>query len=89
VRHLSAALPTEWAVVQVSDDGIGIPRDQQQHIFERFYQVASSLTREQGGVGLGLSIVCDLTTLQGGVVWVESEAGKGSTFSFALPSAAM
>jgi signal transduction histidine kinase len=85
VRRLSGALPAEWAVVRVKDDGIGIPRDQQQRIFERFYQVASSLTREQGGAGLGLAIVCDLTTLQGGVVWVESEEGRGSTFSFALP----
>lgn len=85
VRRLSAGLPPRWAVVRVQDTGIGIARDQQARIFERFYQVASSLTREQGGVGLGLSIVCDLTTLQGGVVWVESEEGRGSTFSFALP----
>ncbi|NTU81857.1 MAG: response regulator [Chloroflexales bacterium] len=89
VRRLSGTMPAEWAVVRVTDDGIGIPRDQQQRIFERFYQVASSLTREQGGVGLGLSIVCDLTALQGGVVWVESEEGRGSTFSFALPIAAV
>jgi signal transduction histidine kinase len=88
VRRLSGALPAVWAVVRVQDTGIGIARDQQTRIFERFYQVASSLTREQGGVGLGLSLVCDLTTLQGGVVWVESEEGRGSTFCFALPSAA-
>jgi signal transduction histidine kinase len=88
VRRLSGALPASWAVVRVQDTGIGIARDQQTRIFERFYQVASSLTREQGGVGLGLSLVCDLTTLQGGVVWVESEEGRGSTFCFALPSVA-
>lgn len=87
VRRLSGALPAAWAVVQVQDTGIGIARDQQSRIFERFYQVANSLTREQGGVGLGLSLVCDLTTLQGGVVWVESEEGRGSTFCFALPCA--
>lgn len=87
VRRLSGALPAAWAVIRVVDNGIGIPRDQQQRIFERFYQVASSLTREQGGVGLGLAIVCDLASLQGGVVWVESEEGQGSTFSFALPMA--
>lgn len=87
VRRLSGALAAEWAVVRVKDDGIGIPRDKQQRIFERFYQVASSLTREQGGTGLGLAIVCDLTSIQGGVVWVESEEGAGSTFSFALPMA--
>lgn len=86
-RRISGATSVAWAVVRVRDDGIGIPRDKQQRIFERFYQVASSLTREQGGPGLGLAIVCDLTSLQGGVVWVESEAGQGSTFSFALPIA--
>jgi signal transduction histidine kinase len=85
VRRLSGALPPRWAVVRVQDTGIGIARDQQARIFERFYQVASSLTREQGGVGLGLSLVCDLSSLQGGVVWVESEEGRGSCFSFALP----
>lgn len=85
VRRLSGGLPARWAVVRVQDTGIGIARDHQARIFERFYQVASSLTREQGGVGLGLAIVCDLTTLQGGVVWVESEEGSGSNFSFALP----
>lgn len=85
VRRLKGAIPPEWAVVRVEDTGIGIPRDQQARIFDRFYQVASSLTREHGGAGLGLAIVCDLTTLLGGVVWVESEEGRGSTFSFALP----
>jgi signal transduction histidine kinase len=85
VRRLTGRLPAGWAVVRVLDTGIGIARDQQARIFERFYQVASSLTREQGGVGLGLAIVCDLTTLQGGVVWVESEEGHGSVFSIALP----
>ena len=88
MRRLSGTLAPEWAVVRVQDSGIGIARDQQVRIFERFYQVASSLTREQGGVGLGLAIVCDLTTLQGGVVWVESEEGSGSTFSLALPISA-
>jgi signal transduction histidine kinase len=87
VRRLGNALPPAWAVVRVQDNGIGIPRDQQHRIFERFYQVASSLTREQGGVGRGLAIVCDLATLHGGVVWVESEEGQGSTFSFGLPIA--
>jgi signal transduction histidine kinase len=87
IRRHSGALAPNWAVVTVRDSGIGIARDQQVRIFERFYQVASSLTREQGGVGLGLAIVCDLSSLQGGVVWVESEEGQGSRFSFALPLA--
>lgn len=85
LRRLSSRLSPHWAVVRVSDTGIGVARDQQAKIFERFYQVANSLTREQGGVGLGLAIACELSTLQDGVVWVESEEGQGSVFSFALP----
>jgi signal transduction histidine kinase len=85
MRRLAEATLATWALVRVKDTGIGIAREQQGRIFERFYQVASSLTREQGGTGLGLAIVCDLATLQGGVVWVESEEGRGSIFSFALP----
>ncbi len=85
MRRLAGAAPAHWALVRVKDTGIGIPREQQGRIFERFYQVASSLTREQGGTGLGLAIVCDLAALQGGLVWVESEEGRGSIFSFALP----
>lgn len=85
LRQLTAATPQAWAVVRVQDNGIGIARDQQARIFDRFYQVASSLTREQGGVGLGLAIVGDLATLQRGVIWVESEQNQGSVFSFALP----
>jgi len=85
MRRLADAVPANWALVRVRDTGIGIPREQQGRIFERFYQVASSLTREQGGTGLGLAIVSDLAALQGGVVWVESEEGRGSVFSFALP----
>lgn len=74
-----------WIVMQVCDTGIGIPAHEQPRIFERFYQVAASLTRQQGGAGLGLAIVRELTALQGGLVWVESVEGQGSTFSFALP----
>lgn len=74
-----------WIVMQVCDTGIGIPEHEQPRIFERFYQVAASLTRQQGGAGLGLAIVRELTALQGGLVWVESVEGQGSTFSFALP----
>lgn len=74
-----------WIVFQVCDTGIGIPEDLQPRIFERFYQVAASLTRQQGGVGLGLAIVRELTALHSGLVWVESVEREGSTFSFALP----
>ena len=69
----------------VRDTGIGIPKEEQNRIFDRFYQVDSSLTREHRGAGLGLAIVKHIVTQHGGEVWVESEEQKGSTFFIRLP----
>jgi len=69
----------------VSDQGIGIPKDQQEKIFERFYQVNGSARRRFGGAGLGLAIVRQIVETHGGRVWVESDEGKGSTFYFTIP----
>ena len=69
----------------VSDQGIGIPKDQQDRIFERFYQVDGSARRRFSGAGLGLAIVKRIVETHGGRVWVESEPGKGSTFYFTTP----
>jgi two-component system, NarL family, sensor histidine kinase BarA len=84
--------PADWLVLVVADNGIGIPLDDQATIFEKFRQgsVASDgddamLTREYEGTGLGLSIVKELTRLLGGEVFLESEFGKGSTFSVRIP----
>ncbi|MEI7772078.1 MAG: response regulator [Chloroflexales bacterium] len=88
IRSLGSLAATDWAVIRVADPGPGLSREQQLRIFERFYQVAGSLTRSQGGVGLGLSLVADLAVLQGGIIWVESAEGRGSIFSFALPCSA-
>jgi two-component system sensor histidine kinase/response regulator len=66
----------------VSDTGIGIPLDRQQRVFEAFTQADGSTTRAYGGTGLGLTISSKLVQLMGGRVWVESEAGRGSTFHF-------
>jgi signal transduction histidine kinase len=71
--------------VSVRDSGIGIPEDKMQYIFERFRQVDKSLSRNREGSGIGLSLVKALVELHGGRVWVESEYGKGSTFTFQLP----
>ena len=66
----------------VRDTGVGIPLDRQQSIFEAFTQADGSVTRTYGGTGLGLTISSQLVQLMGGRLWVESEAGKGSTFHF-------
>jgi len=69
----------------VGDRGIGIPADQLDRIWERFYQVDGSSTRRFGGVGLGLAIVRNILKAHGGRIWVESQQGVGSTFHFLLP----
>ncbi|MCF8455420.1 MAG: response regulator, partial [Bacteroidales bacterium] len=69
----------------VKDTGIGIPKEKQQIIFEKFRQADDSHTRKHGGVGLGLAICKELAPLLGGELRVESEVGIGSTFSFSLP----
>ena len=69
----------------VKDTGQGIPKENYEYIFSRFYQVDSSATRKVGGSGLGLSICKGLVENMGGKIWFESELGKGSTFYFTIP----
>jgi len=73
--------------ITVEDTGVGIPTEQHEKIFERFYQADSSLTRQYGGVGIGLAVVKQTIEAHGSHVTVESEPGKGSTFRFTLPLA--
>jgi signal transduction histidine kinase/CheY-like chemotaxis protein len=68
--------------VDVSDTGIGISAEQQTHLFTSFQQAESSTSRTYGGTGLGLAISKSIIQMMGGLIWVESELGKGSTFSF-------
>jgi two-component system phosphate regulon sensor histidine kinase PhoR len=76
-------------VVSIADHGVGIPGAAQPRIFERFYKVDRARVRgEAGGTGLGLAIARHIIEQHGGRIWVESVEGTGSTFSFALPSAA-
>ena len=73
-------------IFSVKDTGIGIPADRMDRLFKSFSQVDASTTRLYGGTGLGLAICNQLVELMGGRIWVESEAGKGSTFSFSIVS---
>ncbi len=69
----------------VKDSGVGIPNEQQKHIFERFRQVGDSTARTQEGTGLGLAISKNLVELLGGEMWLKSKEGEGSVFYFTLP----
>jgi signal transduction histidine kinase len=71
--------------MSVADTGAGVPQEDLERIFEQFYQVEDHLTRRQGGMGLGLSIVRGLVNLHGGRVWAESVPGRGSRFVVVLP----
>lgn len=72
-------------LIRITDSGIGIPKDEIQKIFDRFYRVDKARARETGGTGLGLSIALDAVKLHGGVIEVSSEEEKGSTFTIVLP----
>ncbi len=74
--------------LRVADSGIGIAPDKQVRIFEPFFQVDSSSTREYGGTGLGLTLVKSYVEAHGGQVWVDSELGRGSAFTVTLPAVA-
>jgi signal transduction histidine kinase/DNA-binding response OmpR family regulator len=71
--------------ISVTDQGVGIPPEEHERIFERFYQVNGSLTRRYGGTGLGLALVKEIAEAHGGTVSVESQMGAGSTFTVHLP----
>jgi signal transduction histidine kinase len=74
-----------YVKIAVIDDGIGIPVKDAPHVFDRFYQVESHLTRKHGGMGLGLSVAKMMVEMHGGRIWVESAEGKGSIFTILFP----
>jgi NtrC-family two-component system sensor histidine kinase KinB len=83
--QVTALAAGKFAHICVADTGEGIPREQQTRIFEKFVQLKSD--RTAGGSGLGLAICREMVRAHGGTIWVESEPGRGSTFTFTLPLA--
>lgn len=77
--------PAGLLQIDIEDNGVGLSAEQQQHLFRRFYRADNPLRDEVGGTGLGLSIAKSFIELHGGEIWVQSEQGVGSTFSFMLP----
>jgi len=75
----------DWIYVYVADEGIGIPKAEQERIFERFYRAESPLTRRTEGAGLGLYLCKEVVEAHGGKIWVTSEPGRGAKFIFKLP----
>jgi signal transduction histidine kinase len=82
---MSAALNGEAVVVSVADTGIGIAAEDQQAVFEEFRQVGDDYARKREGTGLGLALARRLVELHGGTLSLQSELGKGSTFTFTIP----
>jgi signal transduction histidine kinase len=83
--EFSCALKSNELYFKIEDTGIGIPKHLHHKIFDRFWQVDSTVTREFGGTGLGLSISKAYLELMGGRIWLDSEPGKGSVFHFTVP----
>lgn len=85
VITVRAGVKDDRIIVTVTDTGPGIPRSDQERIFERLYRVDKARSRAMGGTGLGLSIVKRIVEGYGGQVWVESQEGQGAAFHFTLP----
>jgi signal transduction histidine kinase len=83
--NVSARLNPDFVEVSVSDTGDGIPAEEVNNIFERFHRVDKSRSRSTGGSGLGLTIARYIIEEHTGKIWVQSELGEGSRFSFTLP----
>ena len=85
--HISVEHNQQQIVFYVADTGIGVAQADLERIFDAYYQVDYKLSRGQGGAGLGLAICKKFVEAHGGIIWVNSELGQGSTFSFTLPVA--
>jgi signal transduction histidine kinase len=84
--YLQLKKENDKAVVEITDNGIGIPKDKLDRIFDQFFQVEDHMTRKFGGLGLGLAIARAFAELHDGKIWAESDGpGKGATFKIVLP----
>ena len=83
--NVSVSQLENTVTIKVSDNGCGIPKEQLDKVFSKFYQVDMSNTREKGGVGLGLSICQKIIDAHDGKIWITSELDKGTTINFTLP----
>ena len=86
--RISVTQEPEKLLIRVSDTGCGIPEEYRRSIFQPFFRVDKSRSREYGGVGLGLSLVWEITNLHGGCVRVEESSDKGTTIAVELPAGA-
>ncbi|TMD28760.1 MAG: PAS domain S-box protein [Chloroflexi bacterium] len=84
---LASRVDGRFALISVTDTGIGIPQDEIGHVFERFRRVRSGAAQSIPGTGLGLTIVKQIVEMHGGKIWVESAVGHGSSFHFTIPLA--
>ena len=82
---IKAEASNEYVKVYVVDTGIGIPAEDVERVFDRFYQAGSIVSGQKSGTGLGLSICRGIIQAHGGKIWVESKPGEGSKFTFSLP----
>src|SRR5437870_10040847 len=83
--HVNASLNNGSVIISIADTGIGIAKEDQEAIFEEFRQVGSNYAQKREGTGLGLTLTRKFVEMHGGKIWVESELGKGATFTFTLP----
>jgi signal transduction histidine kinase len=83
--HVSGRVEDDMLTIAVADSGVGIPPREVDKIFDRFHRIQGDLARRVGGTGLGLAICRGLIEAHGGRIWVQSEPGVGSTFTFSLP----